>query len=199
MRAAIEFIEMDRDELNQLVERARASLSTEDYRKVKGMAEALTYLSDLVADQQTTIGDLRELMFPASTEKTQAVLEKAGIQATTKPTDKPDAKKTGEREPTARGHGRNGAEDYRNPRRVIVRHANLKHGDRCPGCLKGKVYEQREPRQLVRIVGQAPLTATIYELERLRCNLCGEVYSAEAPAGVGEDKYDESAAAMIAH
>jgi len=50
----------------------------------------------------------------------------------------------------------------------------------------------------VRIVGQAPLTATIYELERLRCNLCGEVYSADAPEGVGEDKYDESAAAMIA-
>ncbi len=56
-----------------------------------------------------------------------------------------------------------------------------------------KVYEQQEPRQLVRIVGQAPLTATVYELQRLRCNLCGEVYSADAPEGVGEDKYDESA------
>src|SRR2546427_72254 len=64
-----------------------------------------------------------------------------------------------------------------------------------PGCLKGKVYEQQEPRRLVRIVGQAPLTATVYELQRLRCNLCGEVYSADTPEGVGED---ESAAAMIA-
>lgn len=35
-------------------------------------------------------------------------------------------------------------------------------------------------------------------LERLRCNLCGEVYEAEAPPEVGEKKYDESAAAMIA-
>jgi len=32
---------MDREELNQLVERARASLSEADYRKVKGMAEAV--------------------------------------------------------------------------------------------------------------------------------------------------------------
>jgi transposase len=198
MTAAIEFIDMDREELKQLVERAQASLSAEDYRKVKGMADALTYLTDLVADQQTTIRDLRELMFPASTEKTQAVLEKAGMKTTPKPTDKPGAPKPGEREQKAPGHGRNGAEDYRNPRRVIVRHASLKHGDHCPGCLKGKVYEQQDPRQLVRIVGQAPLTATIYELQRLRCNLCGEVYSAEAPEGVGEDKYDESAAAMIA-
>jgi transposase len=198
MRATLEFIDMDREELNQLVERARASLAEEDYRKVKGMAEALTYLTDLVADQQTTIRDLRELMFPASTEKTEAVLKKAGLERTAKPADKQGAQKPGEREQKAPGHGRNGAEDYRNPRRVMVRHASLKHGDRCPGCLKGKVYEQQEPRQLVRIVGQAPLTATVYELQRLRCNLCGEVYSADAPEGVGEDKYDESAAAMIA-
>jgi transposase len=34
-------------------------------------------------------------------------------------------------------------------------------------------------------------------LERLRCNLCGDVFEAEAPPGVGEKKYDESAAAMI--
>ena len=50
----------------------------------------------------------------------------------------------------------------------------------------------------MRIVGQAPLTATVYELQRLRCNLCEEVYSADAPEGVGEDKYDASATAMIA-
>jgi transposase len=197
MKSAIEFIDMDREELNQLVERARASLSAEEYRKLKGVVEALSYLTDLVADQQTTIRDLRELLFPASSEKTEAVLKKAGMEATSKPAaDKPGT--TGERKPNAPGHGRNGAEAYRQPRRVTVSHESLKHGDRCPGCLKGKVYEQQEPRRLVRIVGQAPLSATVYELERLRCNLCGEVYSAEAPEGVGEDKYDESAAAMIA-
>jgi transposase len=197
MRSVIEFIDMDREELNQLVERARASLSAEEYRKLKGVVEALSYLTDLVADQETTIHDLRELLFPASTEKTEAVLKKAGIEQTSKAAaENPGPSKPGEQKPL--GHGRNGAKDYRNPRRVTVGHASLKHGDRCPGCLKGKVYAQQEPRQLVRIVGQAPLAATVYELERLRCNLCGEVYSADAPEGVGEDKYDESAAAMIA-
>ncbi|MGH9398362.1 MAG: IS66 family transposase, partial [Terriglobia bacterium] len=38
---------------------------------------------------------------------------------------------------------------------------------------------------------------TVYELESLRCNLCGEVFQAQAPEGVGEKKYDETAAAMI--
>lgn len=198
MKPVIQFIDMDRDELHQLVERARTSLAEEDYRKVKGMAEALTYLTDLVADQQTTIGDLRELMFPAATEKTAAVLKNAGVAPTANASEKISGGKPKTQRPKPPGHGRNGAEAYGQAQRVQVQHATLKHGDRCPGCQKGKVYKQQEPRQLVRIVGQAPLTATIYALQTLRCNLCGEIYSAEVPEGVGEDKYEESAAAMIA-
>jgi transposase len=51
---------------------------------------------------------------------------------------------------------------------------------------------------LVRLVGQAPLAATVYELDRLRCNLCGEVFTAPEPEGIGPEKYDETTAAMIA-
>lgn len=200
MKPAIQFIDMKREELQQLVERARAALTEEEYRKLQGVVEALSYLTDLVADQQTTIGDLRQLLFPAVTEKTEAVLKKAGIRGTPKAaaTDPQASSPSGAGKQNAPGHGRNGAGSYRNPQRVTVPHPNLQHGNRCPGCQKGKVYQQQEPRRLVRIVGQAPLTATVYELQRLRCNLCGEVYSAEAPEGVGEDKYDETAAAMIA-
>ena len=42
------------------------------------------------------------------------------------------------------------------------------------------------------------MEATTYELEQLRCNGCGQVFTAEAPAEAGEEKYDERAAAMIA-
>src|SRR5260370_42614276 len=44
--------------------------------------------------------------------------------------------------------------------------SSIKEG-RCPKCQEGKVYAQRQPGLLVRIVGQAPLAATAYELERL--------------------------------
>ena len=50
---------------------------------------------------------------------------------------------------------------------------------------------------MVRVTGMAPLQATVYERQRLRCNLCGEVFTAKSPEGVGEEKYDETAAAMI--
>ncbi|MBN1654033.1 MAG: transposase [Deltaproteobacteria bacterium] len=43
----------------------------------------------------------------------------------------------------------------------------------------------------------APLVAKVYELQRLRCNLCGQVFTAACPRGVGEQKYDETATAMI--
>jgi len=46
--------------------------------------------------------------------------------------------------------------------------------------------------------GQSPLAATVYSLERLRCGACGQVYTAQEPEGVGPEKYDETAAAMIA-
>ncbi|MCP4284579.1 MAG: IS66 family transposase, partial [Gammaproteobacteria bacterium] len=78
-------------------------------------------------------------------------------------------------------------------------HGSLKSGDPCPetGCT-GKVYQLSEPGLLVRIKGLPPLGATVYELEKLRCNLCGTVFTAKAPEGIGEKKYDETAVSMIA-
>jgi len=145
MKSVIQFIDMDREELNQLVERARTSLGKEDYRKVKGMAEALAYLTDLVADQQTTIGDLRELMFPAATEKTAAVLKNAGVAPTAKASEKTVGGNAEAQKLKPAGHGRNGAEAYRQAQRVQVQHATLKHGDRCPGCQKAKSTSNKSP------------------------------------------------------
>ena len=77
-------------------------------------------------------------------------------------------------------------------------HAQLKPGDTCPECREGRVYPQKEPKTLVRIVGQALLKATVFEMERLRCNACCQVFTAEEPANAGADKYDTTAVAMIA-
>jgi transposase len=60
------------------------------------------------------------------------------------------------------------------------------------------VYRLKEPATLVRVVGQAPIEATVFEMERLRCNACGQVFTAEVPETAGEDKYDVTAVAMIA-
>jgi transposase len=50
---------------------------------------------------------------------------------------------------------------------------------------------------LVRITGQPPLAATIYQLQKLRCHLCGQVFTAATPAEAGSAKYDATAGSMI--
>ncbi len=95
------------------------------------------------------------------------------------------------------GHGRNGADEYTGAEKMTVPHASLQPGDPCPKCEKGTVYDSR-PGVLVRLVGQSPIQAKIYELQKLRCNLCGIVFTAHSPDGVGAKKYDATAGSMIA-
>src|SRR5271169_1671694 len=170
-------IDVNLEELDRVLDGARqAPLSQDDYEKLKEALHALAAM----------------LVRPRSTEKTSAVLGKsegseagAGTRPETNASPSP-------------GHGRNGAGAFVSSQKVAIAHAKLKHGDRCPECEKGNVYGQKEPKVLVRIVGQAPLAAIVYSLERLRCGACGQVFTAEEPEGVGPEKYDATAAAMIA-
>jgi transposase len=189
-----EVIEVNLEELEALLERKRQALGEEDYQKLKKGLRALSYLTERIGDQDVTISQLRALLVKPSTEKTSKVLEQAGLPIP--PPSRPPPQQNPNQKPKP-GHGRNGAAEYGGARRIKIAHASLKPGDRCPECLKGKVYEQKEPAFRIRVAGQAPLAATVYELERLRCNLCGEVYEAQPPEGVGEKKYEESAGAMI--
>ncbi len=189
---------MNFEELEALLERARQGpLGEGDYQKLQAAIHALSYLIELIGEKETTISRLRALLVKPSTEKTRKVLEQAGLNPPPPSSSPPPSTGANEGKKGKPGHGRNGAAAYRAARRIQIAHAALKPGDRCPRCLKGKVYEQKEPALRIRVVGQAPLEATVYALERLRCNLCGDVFEAEAPEGVGEQKYDETAAAMI--
>ena len=60
---------------------------------------------------------------------------------------------------------------------------SLAAGDACPACGDGTVYEKAGRACSCGSTGQPPLGATIYELQKLRCHLCGEVFTADAPAG----------------
>jgi transposase len=194
MKPASEVIEVNLQEWETLLERARKEpLDEKGYEKLQAALRAFRLLTEMIGEKNTTISRLRALLAKPSTEKTSKVLEQAGIKAP--PKNSPPANAPGPPKP---GHGRNGAQAYGGARRIKIAHASLKPGNRCPECQKGKVYEQKEPALRIRVVGQAPIAATVYELERLRCNLCGEIFEAEAPASVGEKKYDETAAAMIA-
>ncbi len=207
MKRTVERLEISMAELEDIVERAKTGpLTEEECAKLHKALETLVYVTDLVGDKDTTIARLRKILFGASTEKIGNVLGDDG------PKDASSAESTGEAgsggkqadgsvgeacEEKPKGHGRNGAEAFTGAKRVCVEHGSIKPGQRCPKCGKGKIYRIKEPAVVVRITGQAPLEATVYEMERWRCNLCGEVFTAEAPKGVGPAKWDEAAASMV--
>ena len=195
-----ERIELDRSELEAILEHAKTALSEDEYNKLHAAMETLIYLTQELEKNRVSVQRLKKLLFGTTTEKTQKVMEKLLNQAEKGNNSGDEGAKDNAPEgpKKAKGHGRNGADTYTGADKVRVPHASLKPGDACPDCKKGTVYESVKPGHLVRVRGQAPLGATVYELQKLRCNLCGKIFTAKAPPEVGPDKYDAESASMIA-
>jgi hypothetical protein len=95
------------------------------------------------------------------------------------------------------GYGRLGAEVYEGAERVECRHEELSVGQLCPVCGQGRLYGLT-PGVEIRIDGNALLSAIRYELEKLRCSACGEVFTAPLPKEASEEKYSPRARAVLA-
>ena len=117
----------------------------------------------------------------------------AAAPATHQPQPQPPAKAK------RKGHGRVAAADYLAAEHIVVPHEALKPGDPCLRCQRGNLYDLKRPAPFLRIVGQAPLAATCWDCERLRCATCGVVYTARAPEEAQGGKYDETAVSMVAN
>ena len=185
-------IEVDAEELSALKERVASGAIQEGDREIlQRVITALIFLSRLLEAKNTSIKRLRKMLFGSKTEKASEIQDPpddecggGGID----PGQKPKKRK---------GHGRNGADAYFGAKRITIAHQALRHEGPCPECPNGKVYLQNDPGIIVRVRGEAPLQADVYELEKLRCNLCGIVFTARAPEEASADKYDETARAMI--
>jgi transposase len=211
MRHAPEIIEVDRNQVEEVLRRVEQALDEKDAQLIRAVFQSYAYVADLVEDKNTSIRRLRQLFFGARTEKTAKVIERSADPAAPVPQGATAASEGGNgpapaetsaateaenSRPAVQGHGRNGADAYRGATRVEVAHPTLAAGDPCPACHEGTVYE-KTAGVIVRITGQTPLTATIYELQKLRCALCGQVFTAPVPEEAGERKYDGTAASMI--
>jgi transposase len=202
MPTKLSTIEIDMTALEDALRRAEERLNEKDYAILRAVADAYDTITDLVESKNISIARLRKLLFGSQTEKTKAVIGGGenspsartanGFASEAASASAPDAEKS-----PAKGHGRNGADAYAGGEKVAVRHETLQPGDPCPKCEGGTVYETGRPGVLVRLVGQSPIQAKIYELQKLRCNLCGVVFTAEPPAGIGMEKYDATVGSMI--
>jgi len=198
-------IDFDIKELDALLERAKSgALQDKDIELIKSMAECIVFLSRAVDERAATVKKLLRMVFGATTEKKENIINKpkegdAGENNNQDSDTAAPDKENGKPEPKKRkGNGQNGADVYTGADRVGVQHPDLKPGDHCPECKEGKLYKNSEPGIEIRVKGAAPLQATVYIREKLRCNLCGKIFTAPMPKNAGNKKYNASAIAMIA-
>jgi transposase len=179
---------MEEAQRTAFLERVRAQVSTEDYRIIEGLSLALPEVLALIEQDPMTLRKLRHTLFGPKTEKTQRV-----CPAPEPSTPRPKAPRR-----KRKGHGRHKATDYTGARWIQVAHLRLKPGDRCRGCAKGTLRVQTRKALLLRIVGSPPIAATGYAMERLRCDGCGQVFTAPPPPEAGTQKYDPSVGVTVA-
>jgi transposase len=202
-----EIVNATQAELDELLAKAKPTFSTEQYLLLERVFGTFVYVMLSLQNAKTSIKRFQRMLFGHRTEHKRNVLERAAQTDQSGESDALDADPVPALpgvmplplpRPPQPGHGRNAAQAYSGAPIVQCDHPDLESGDRCPQCDKGRVYDS-PPRSIVKVVGQAPLGATVYKLQRLRCRLCDTVFTAPLPAAVASlPKYDSSCASMIA-
>ncbi|MBW8892365.1 MAG: IS66 family transposase [Burkholderiales bacterium] len=203
-------------ELDELLAKARPTFTPEQYHLLEGVLGTFIHVMQALQNTRTSLKRFRKMLFGARTESKANVLGNLGadadvvatdtasdatgaaVVAATTSTDTSHDDPPSKAKPAKPGHGRNGAEAYRNAPVVEVALPDSLAGQACPDCDTGRVYAW-PPRTIVKVTGQPPLGATVYKLQQLRCRICDALFTAPMPEGLGETpKYDESCASVLA-
>jgi transposase len=188
-----EIVTVNALELEQLLMDLHQQLAPATYQLVESLLRTLQWVMALLEEKTASLGRLRRLLFGPKTETTEKLFPKGSGQQASATTGTAATPK-----PKRKGHGRKAATAYPGAQRVKVPHPTLCAGALCPKCLKAKLYLLNAPARLIRLVAQPIFQATLYELERLRCALCGALFTAPAPPEALQGKYDPSVGIMLA-
>lgn len=167
------------------------ALDVEDLRLLLAGIQTLLTLQTQLEEKTVTLNKLRKLL------------------GMIKSSEQRDPEKAEAKDPdhTPKNHPQPGKE--RKPRKklepsVVIHHpiTEWHKGDACPACPGGRLIKA-EPRVALRIQGTVPYQGQKHIVERLQCNLCGYLISAELPSefladGPIDQQYGYSARAMMA-
>jgi hypothetical protein len=170
-------------ELEELLSQLREHLPPNLSGRVESLLRVLLWVLRVLAAKGTSLTRLRDVLFRPRNEKSSHLFQR--------PAKNP--KPPGSRK---KGHGRKKASAYTGAKRVPVCHETLQPGQICSKCGQGKLYLLKEGAHWLYIQARPIFDATLYELEQLRCALCGALFTAQAPAAAAA-KYDPSVGLML--
>lgn len=196
---------LTKQDLDGLKERiGSADLPASDIALIIGLIAAVLWLVEELRKKRLSIRRLMRL-FGIKSEKARDVLKGLGGKKGGKNKDgvKSGGKNAGKSEKSGpsgenkNGHGHRSASDFSGAVAAPCLHDALATGTACRDELCGGRLNALPPGKFIHVIGQAPFSATLFEQEKLRCNLCGKTYTAPLPDGI-EGRYDITASAMTA-
>jgi len=187
--------EIDIEALDALIQRLNdakdynLTLSAEDIQLLLAALATLSILQTDLSSHDVTIHKLRKLLGIVVASETLSTLLNKKQTSTSK---KPKSRK------------KNNTEKPNTIKPNVEHHPleTLSKGDLCPECKIGTLSKV-EPGVLLRITGHSPYEGIRHIMERLRCNACGQYFTADLPDEVKADgdshqKYGYSARSIMA-
>jgi transposase len=188
------------------------NLNAQDRNLVLQIFKAMRWMSEQLELGRLSMRRLKRIIFGQKTESRKNVVGSSKDANESDPAkcgtvaDEPEESKDPKEEkkekdespPPKPGHGRKSHSEYSGAERILCLHPNLSAGDVCPDCGKGKLHCSVDNGTFVQFTGNPPITAKVFETEKLRCALCGKIFEAPLPEGVKAQKWDETAKTITA-
>lgn len=196
------------EEVEALIDRLHhRCLREEDYPLLADLLRAMIWLNVNLQEKKLTIQRLRavfgiktetaERLFRLAAGRTSAGQSDPGRQTSSDSESPPDSSQekegTDNRKPN---HGHRPSSEYTEAKIIAVAHQTLGKGALCPSCQKGKLFSLA-PGTVIHIVGQPWLQVEIYKPERLRCPVCGQIFTARLPQEVASSRTNHTAKAIV--
>jgi len=192
------------EQIDHLIDRLnRKCLQEEDYPLLADLLRAIIWLNFSLQEKTLSIQRLRAI-FGIKTETAAKLLEFAKGKAAAGRADASAAenfdsspnKEKSQGKKKKPNHGHRPSSEYTNAKTIAIAHQALVKGNLCPSCQKGRLFNL-SPGTIIHIIGQPWLKVEIYKPERLRCPVCGKIFTADLPQEVATSRANHTAKAIV--
>ena len=199
-------VDFSPEQIEALIDRLHnESLLKEDYPLLIDLLRAMVWMNFSLQEKTLSIQRLRSI-FGIKTETAARLFDlakgKAAAEQTnaaeknSDPADVSNVEKGEAGKKKKPNHGHRPSSEYTEAKTIAIAHQSLAKSNLCPSCQKGRLFHL-SPGTIIHIVGQPWLQVEIYKPERLRCFVCGKIFTADLPPEASVSRASNTAKAIV--